>query len=238
MNRSWQLICVFSGLAVVTACGAQNPVTSSPVAATSEGLLAAKGKPPTPIPVTVAFRCPGPACSGGDRFMGDGGSYAAQLDSGGNLGLSLESLGGGRTLSFDYTDCVSPCVTGRRWFTAQTVTAANSFWLHTSVLVPGTESETPRGFLDIPVGATWFSRIKFSYHVPGATGVDLGWGHRFNPFFPGSTNLTVSRPGENLWLVEAGPTQTAWMVSVAGRKDGGEVFEGNYLMPFQLAVTR
>jgi hypothetical protein len=112
--------------------------------------------------------------------------------------------------------------------------------MHTSVLVPGTESETPRGMLDIPVGATWFSRIKIGLSlVEPSTAADLVWGMRFNPFFPGSTNLQVTRISENEWHVEAIPSQIAWVVSIgASRRDGPEVFEGNYLMPFRIVVTR
>lgn len=227
-------------LILAAACqqNATGPTRTAESGATAD-MLAAKGggKPPSEVPVTATFRCPGPACTGGDRITGDGTPYAAFLDGGGNLRITLPDAS--RSVTLDYTECLQPCPTGRRWFTTISPTGTNGLLLHTSVLIPGTESETTRGFFDIPVGATWYSRIKIGTSITSPAGVNLTWGTRFNPFFPGSTNLTVTRVSDSEWFVEASASQSAWVVSIGEtRRDGGEVFEGNYRMPFRITVVK
>jgi len=232
-----------SALIVIGAACSQNPAAPSDLAATgsSAGQLAARGgnRPPTEVPVTAAFRCPGALCSSTDRITGDGTAYDAMLDSQGNLRLTLSDPG--RSVTFDYSECLAPCPygsTGRRWFTTVAATGANRLLIHTSVLVPGTENETPRGFFDIPVGATWYSRIKIGFAITSPTGASLVWGMRYNPFYPGSTNLHVTRISDSAWFVEASSTEIAIALSAGETKrDGPEVFEGNYLMPFRINVT-
>ena len=238
MNVSFRALVLATTALGLSACSSNDPVSPGAVIASGGATAEAKGKPPSTIPVIAEFRCPGPNCTGGDRITGGAGTYPALIDSGGNFRLDLATLPSG-TAVIDYSDCIQPCPAGRRWFQTQTVTSATGFNVHTSVLVPGTESETPRGLLDIPVGATWFSRIKMGYHLTSPSGTNLIFGLRFNPFFPGSSNLQVARVSENQWFIEATTSHIAWAVSVGEtRKDGGEVFEGNYLMPFRIVVTR
>ncbi len=241
--------CVF--LLSLAGCS-RSPVAPDAAAgptAAAGAALAAKGgngggnKPPAEQAATAVFRCPGPACTGADRVTGDGAPYDAFIDSGGNLRITLPD--GSRSVTFDYTECLEPCPVGRRWFTTASPTGDNGLLIHTSVLIPGTEDETPAGLNDIPVGETWFSRIKMGYHLASPDGEDLVWGNRFNPFFPGSTNLQVTRVSDDEWFFEALPTQIAFVRSTAqgptkGKpsNDPAEVFEGNYIMPFRITVTR
>jgi hypothetical protein len=244
---------VIAGVALAVSACARNPLApdAAPGPITGGAAVAAKGgngggnKPPAEQPVTAVFRCPGPDCTGNDRVTGDGyaAPYAAFIDGGGNLRITLPD--GSRSVTFDYTECLEPCPVGRRWFTTASPTGDNGLLMHTSVLIPGTEDETPAGLNDIPVGETWFSRIKMGYHLASPTGEDLVWGTRFNPFFPGSTNLQVTRVSDDEWFFEALPTQIAFVRSTAqgptkGKPstDPAEVFEGNYIMPFRITVTR
>ena len=195
------------------------------------------GKPPTwERAVSAQFSCPGPTCNNADRIRGDGAPYAVRLGGDGNLAFALTDTS--RSVTFDFTDCVTPCVTVRRWFTTATVGSANDLWMHTSVLVPGSSAEVAGGFHAIPVGQTWSSRIKILFKLIDPAGTEFAWAMRFNPFFTGSTNLQVTRTSDVEWLLEATPTQTAWtQTAPTGHHAGDPTFEGNYVMPFVLRVT-
>ena len=244
MARTIGLVLVYLAAAAVLGCGG-SPVQpggldadSSPAAANGPSGTKGPNRPPAEQLVSAVFRCNDASCAATDRIRGDGASYAAFIDSGGNLRLTPDAS---RTVTLDYSECLQPCPAGRRWFTTVSPGGVDGLLMHTSVLVPGTESETPRGMLDIPVGATWFSRIKIGFRiVQPSTGANLVWGTRFNPFFQGSTNLQVARVSDTQWHVEATPAQIAFVRSAGETKrdNSPETFEGNYLMPFRIVVTR
>lgn len=213
------------------------PTTLSTSSVQDAAAAKGAGKPPTyDRAVTAEFRCPGPACIAADRIRGDGAPYAVNLGGDGNLAFALTDPS--RSVTFDFTDCVTPCAAVRRWFTTASVGSANDLWMHTSVLVPGTSSEVAGGFHAIPVGETWSSRIKILWKLTDPAGTEFAWAIRFNPFFAGSTNLQVTRTSDVQWLVEATPLQAAWtQTAPTGRRAGDPTFEGNYVMPFQIRVT-
>ena len=240
MNRTRQFSVVLALLLSIAACS-PNPVTPSSASAGAGDAVAAKGggKPPSSVPATAVFRCNDDSCAESDRIRGDGSPYPAQIGSDGNLMLQLPDSS--RHITFDYAECVAPCPTGRRWFATYEAGHGQAVLIHTSVLVPGTETEVSGGMLAIPIGATWSSRIKMGYKAINPAGQAFTWGNRFNPFFPGSTNLSVTRVSENEWHIEATRAQRAWTVSIGGGtkpRDVTEVFEGNYLMPFRIIVTK
>ena len=226
-------------LVSAAACGG-NPATPTPASAGSADSLFAKGgggKPPSLERAVLAdLRCPGPACTTIDRLLSDGAPYAVNVGGDGNLGFALTDPS--RRVVFDFTDCVEPCVSVRRWFTQASVGQPHSLWMHTSVLIPGTEDETPLGLHAIPVGDTWFSRIKILFRMIDPAGNEIAWAIRYNPFFPGSTNLQVTRLSETEWLLEATSSQRAWLQAApTGKRAGDPTFEGNYVMPFQMRIT-
>jgi hypothetical protein len=231
-----------TGLLAGAACGRSPvaPTGASPAVSTAAGATAAKGggKPPSlERPVTAELRCAGDGCA--DRLRSDGAPYEVMIGGDGNLAFSLANAPD-RLVQFDFSDCIADCAGGNRWFTTTHVGAANDLWMHTSVLVPGTENETPQGLHDIPVGATWFSRIKILFRVFDPAGAEFAWAIRFNPFFQGSTNLQVTRASEQHWWLDALPSQTAWTQSalVTKKRGGAEpVFEGNFAMPFRMTIT-
>jgi hypothetical protein len=183
------------------------------------------------------LRCPEDGCA--DGLRSDGAPYDVMIGGDGNLGFSLATAPN-RSVLFDFSDCIADCSGGNRWFTTTSVGAANDLWMHTSVLIPGTENETAGGFHDIPVGATWFSRIKILFSLFDASNGDYSWAIRFNPFYQGSTNLQVTGVSESEWWLEALPSQSAWTQSVlVTKKRGGAdpVFEGSFRLPFQMRIT-
>jgi hypothetical protein len=225
-------------LVTVSACG-QSPAAPSAAGSVSAGGLAAKGgggKPPSLERAVMGdLRCPGPLCGGADRVLSDAAPYAVAIGSDGNLGFALSDSA--RRVVFDFTDCVEPCAPARRWFTTASVGMPHDLWMHTSVLVPGTDTETPGGLHDVPVGATWASRIKILFRLIDPSGKEIGWAIRFNPFYSGSTNLQVTRVSATEWLLEATALQRAWLQSQTISKRGGDPsFEGNFVLPFQMRI--
>jgi hypothetical protein len=236
MTRIVQISVGLILIAFTASCG-ETPVSPSAPGAGPVTTGGTAAKPASAIPATAVFRCNDESCAGPDRVRGDGAPYPAQIGSDGNLMLHLPSPS--RFITFDYSECLEPCPTGRRWFTTYQAGRGHALTIHTSVLVPGTETEVQHGMLAIPVGATWSSRIKMGYSVTAPDGAVYTWGNRFNPFFPGSTNLRVTRVSENQWEVEATREHRAWSVSIGGSKRNvTEVFEGNYLLPFRITVTK
>ena len=234
-----RLLIITALLAVVSGCG-QDPVNPSDAAAvaTSGSDAANGGNKPTTIPAEVTFRCNDDSCASTDRLRGDGRPYPAVIGTDGNLMLQLPDAS--RFITYDYSVCVEPCAAGRRWFATYQAGGGQELLIHNSTLVPGTESETPRGLLDIPVGATWASRIKMGYKSIDPTGIAYTWGNRFNPFYPGSTNLSVTRVSDSEWHIEATPAQRLWSASIGGptKRTVTEVFEGNYVLPFKIIVKK
>ena len=225
-----------AGALAVSAC--DRPSTQPSPVTPAVDTLAARGggKPPSYARAVMAeLRCPGAECIGADRVRSDGAPYSVQIGGDGNLGFALTDAA--RRVTFDFSDCTGACTGGARWFTTTDVGQPHSLWMHTSVLVPGTDDEVAGGFHAIPVGQTYFSRIKILFRQFSATGQEYAWAIRFNPFFVGSTNLQVRRTSETEWILEALPSQTAWTQSVLiAKRNGAPVFEGNYSLPFQMKV--
>jgi hypothetical protein len=199
-------------------------------------VLAAGERKEVQIGVGAELRCSEGGCADGIRS--DGGSYDVNIGSDGNLAFSLANHPH-RSVVFDFSNCVADCTGGNRWFARAEVGAVNGLWMHTSVLVPGTDDETSQGFHDIPIGATWFSRIKILFSVLDPSNDEFAWAIRFNPFFQGSTNLQVTRVSEDEWVLEALSSQTAWTQSVLVTKrvrDREPLFEGNYQLPFAMTI--
>jgi hypothetical protein len=191
-----------------------------------------EAKPPSNVPATVAFRCPGD-CTAGDAIRGDGlGSYPASINANSELTLGGDggSLGG-RVFHLDFGP-VTGCTDCRRDF----ITATSAGELQTNVINPATGSEASNGLKGIPVGATWpsFLYVNFQTVQNGAT---ILWTVRFNPSsYPASTTVDVTRTSETSWVIEATAGHVAQLVSKQLRKRG-ETNEGTYVMPFRIAVT-
>ncbi|MBA3949644.1 MAG: hypothetical protein H0X44_06835, partial [Acidobacteria bacterium] len=68
----------------------------------------------------------------------------------------------------------------------------------------------------------------------------LVWTVRFNAeYYPGSTDLTVTRTDLNMWIVEASTSDVAELVAVnTGKGKQVMTHEGFYTMPFKITVTR
>jgi hypothetical protein len=111
--------------------------------------------------------------------------------------------------------------------------------LQTNVVIPGTDTEAANGLLSIPVGATWPAKMKLIFNLPDPVIGARGWAVRFNPRdYPGSTHLAVTRESETTWIIEATASHLAKLVSTGGRRDGGTIDEGLYIMPFRIRATR
>ena len=222
-------------LLAVAGCG-QTPVSPSSgnLAGNAES-LAAKPPQPTPIAMTGAFRCLGPECAGGDRIVGDGAPYPAIQSTTQECQVDLA---GSRTFFLDFTAGPAPCSGCRRTFDTLTLTATHEGMLRTNVVIPGTDTEATGGLNSIPVGATWPAKMKLIFNLPEAGGV-RGWAVRFNPRdYPGSTHLDVTRTSDNSWVIEATTAHIATLVSTGGRRDGGKINEGFFVLPFRISVTR
>lgn len=226
---------------------------------------APKGKPGggggnTLYPVTAEFRCPfTPDCQLTDAITGDAigpyrgttpnrapttqegqaENYGAYFTEGNLFLFSLKS-GFGRLLSFDFSNPIgpAPCAATnkcRRNFTSAT----------TDRSVPGSRtyptdalgSDLPNGFLSVPVGGTSRARIFLNFEDP--QGRSILWTVRFDPtFYPASGLLTVTRPAQNTWTIEATANDVAVLESANTSGKAVKVNEGYYRMPFKITVVR
>ena len=121
-------------------------------------------------------------------------------------------------------------------FTRKTFTQAtlDSFHLNTNVIHPVTREQPANSLYAIPLGQTWPSRIKsfWTHRVP------VEYTIRFNPEdYPGSTNIWITREGENTWTIEAGYNDIARLVSPPQGRRGALTDEGLYSMPFKVTFT-
>jgi len=225
------------------------------IAVLSSAVVSAqKGKPapaPTGVPVSADLRCPQAAdCLSAeriDRITGDGlGPYVGAGDQGAffneNNKLDIHYTASyGRTIVADFGDVVAngACVTAgncRKNFSVADVRATS----YPSITNPVNASQEPLpgGFYDIPVGGTSKARFKLDFADPA--GRALIWTVRFNAeFYPGSTDLTVTRTSLNTWEVEATTSDVAELVAINTGK-GRQIMthEGFYTMPFKITVTR
>ena len=195
-------------------------------------------KTPADQPATATFRCAAlvancPAFALPDGIRGDGSPYAAVLNSNRELRLELLS-GGGRTIWLDFTNGPA-CLTGcRRTFDTLFL---DSVLVQTNV-VDASGAEVSNGLLSIPVGGSSHARLKIAFNTLNATGQTVLWAVRFNPeTYPGSDHVTVTRTAANTWEVEAMGSDRALLVSSILRKNGSELQEGPFFMPFRITVV-
>ncbi|MDQ3171476.1 MAG: hypothetical protein M3Q55_15185 [Acidobacteriota bacterium] len=213
-----------------------------------------KGGGPTYVlaPVSADFRCPlASDCATAariDRIGGDGlGPYngtagkndGAYFNSNYNLYFHL-SPAYGRSVNLDFSDqaVAAPCATqgGCRKNFSMVQTFSSDPPSLTNVL-DDTGVSLPNGFLDIAVGESTRARFLFNFLDPA--GRALRWTIRFNAeFYPGSTDLTVTRTGVNTWEVEASVDDIAELVAVPTKGKAVMTHEGFYTMPFKMTVTR
>lgn len=225
------------------------------IAVLSSAVVAAqKGKPaPAPaVAVSADLRCPLAAdCTSAeriDRITGDGqGPYVGNAAGEGaffneNNKLDIHYTAGyGRTITADFGDFVAngSCVGAgncRKNFNFADVRATS----YPSITNPidASQAALPNGFYDIPVGGSSKARFKLDFADPA--GRAIIWTVRFNAeFYPGSTDLTVTRTSVNTWTVEATTSDVAELVAInTGRGKQIMTHEGFYTMPFRITVTR
>jgi hypothetical protein len=203
-------------------------------------------KKPTSTLVNAVFRCNATTagCVTLDAIQGDGAPYTqasggAVLNSGGDFVLNLGSSPGPRYLRLDFgtPDGDAPCLTSgpacRRTF-GQLVSS------HTRDVLVNPELngvELSNGLLDIPVGVTRGGRLKVNFDDPA--GQNVLWTVRFNPEFPGSTLVPVTRQDANTWVIEATTEHRARLVSAdMNTRKWVTADEGLFVMPFRIVVTR
>jgi hypothetical protein len=187
--------------------------------------------------MTAYFRCPGHECVTQDRLQGDGAPYAATLNV--NREFRIDLAGSSRTFELDFVDGPAPCSGCRRTFTILTLGSAEEATLQTNVVIPGTDTEASNGLLSIPVGATWPAKMKLIFNLPDPLLGQRSWAVRFNPRdYPGSTHLAITRESSTSWIIEATTSHLAKLVSNGGRREGGQIDEGLYVMPFRIRATR
>ena len=89
----------------------------------------------------------------------------------------------------------------------------------------------------IPVGGSSNAHLKITFETVNAAGTVIPWAVRFNPDgFPGSDYVTVTRPAQNVWIVEATELDRARLVTPGGRPIG-VLDEGTSSMPFRVIMT-
>ncbi len=238
---------VVSGLfgILVTGCdrAPTSPTTSIANPLSGVDALAAKGGPPAPKPALALFRCPGAACTAADGIQADGSdaSYAsvdgAQMDTVSEFSLRPT---GTRGIVLDFQNMLAPPCSAscQKDFATLTITAAHSSVFHTNVVNPSTGDLAANGLLTIPIGATWPSRLRVGFTTINASGTSVSWAVRYNPTdYPGSDLLHVTRIDATSWDVEASATDRARLVSFISKRQGGNIDEGVYSMPFRVRVT-
>jgi hypothetical protein len=249
---------IMLGYRLLLVCAVVISVLGAPLQAQKK---AGGGGANTLYPVTATFRCPLTLeCLTLDGIEGDMlGAYRGTTPDGAattpegtvtnngayfteaNLLVFALKAGLGRFISFDFSRPlgVAPCSarrTCRMDFTNAT----------TDHSVPGSRTypvgangvDLPNGFIAIPIGGA--ARARFFVNFLDPKGRELLWTVRFDPaLYPGSTFLTVTRPAENVWTVEAGGADVAQLVS-ATTANGKTVTvnEGYYVMPFRITIVR
>jgi hypothetical protein len=216
----------------------------------------------TLFPVTADFRCPlSIECVSDDQIEGDAlGPYRGATPEGsattpeahsttmgsylteGNLFFFTLKSDRGRTISFDFGRPLgaAPCAaaaTCRKTFSA-VVTDRTPHGSRTYP-VDAMGTDLPNGFESIPVGQSARARLFLNFEDPA--GRELLWTVRFDPrLYPGTTHLTVTRPAVNQWIIEAGDSHIAQLVSEPTTTKGKstKTNEGYYTMPFKITVTK
>ena len=90
--------------------------------------------------------------------------------------------------------------------------------------------------MSVPVGGS--ARARFFMNFADQSGRNLLWTVRFDPaLHPGSTLLTVTRPAQNTWTIEAMESDTAGLLSATTSGKSVKVNEGFYTLPFKITIT-
>lgn len=216
----------------------------------AHALIAGPAKPLALAPVTAVFRCPDTLdCVAPDRIQADGlGPYRGAsvapehgpyFDSTGNLYFPLQPALG-RYVSLDFSTAVgtpqcAATATCRKNFVALLTDDSRPASITNPLDAAGTS--LPNGFSSIAVGQSARARYKLNFADPA--GRSLLWTVRFNSaFYPGSTELTVTRLDANTWVVEATLSDVAELVSTTTSGKSVTVNEGYYAMPFKITVTK
>ncbi len=175
-----------------------------------------------------------------DRVRSDGGGpyidnvqkVSAYIQSGAHaadIELWLGNTKGVRTLSLDFSDCVS--ADGCSSPFQQGFVYRNTAWRTLQGNLPAMEV----GETNVPV------RLRIEFDAPDpATGESKHWFLRFDPLdfdteCQGS-NLAISRISSSAWVIEAGSLQTACLLSQEGVNQP-RLVRGRFAMPFQATVT-
>jgi hypothetical protein len=146
----------------------------------------------------------------------------------GELDLDIPS-GKWRGVFLNFEHELSPA-TGRKNFSYADLSGIG---LNTNVIDPATGVESALGAESIPVGATWPTRIKGNWTDPYGVLYTI----RFNPDdYPGSTYAWVRRNSTKQWVVFAGDSEIARLVS-PGIHHQGPLDEGSYQLPFEITFT-
>lgn len=227
------------------------------IAVLSSAVVAAQKGKPAPVQhtsVAADFRCPGAAdcltAARVDRITGDGagpyvGTYVGSTTGEGAFLNDYQKLAMrfttsyGRFIFADFRDRIAAGTCGagcRKNFDFVKVSAT----AYPSITNPIDDSQEPlpNGFYSIPIGGTSKARYKLDFADP--TGEPYIFTIRFNSeYYPGSTDLTVTRTSENTWEVEATVDDVAELVAINTNK-GKQIMthEGFYTMPFKITVTR
>lgn len=203
----------------------------------------------TNIPVTASFRCPMEAeCPGNDGISGDAlGTYTGEsataqgpyFNSNYHLYFPLQA-GMGRFVGLDFSAPIGVpacAAAGACYRNFTSVYTDDSQPPSITNPVDAAGGPLPNGFYGIAIGQTVTSRYKFNF--PDPSGRALLWTVRFNSnVYPGSSDVTVTRVSENVWVVEATAADVAELVVTPTRGRSTTTSEGFYSMPFRITVTR
>ena len=216
--------------------------------------LAQKGKPPSSLPGTAQFRCPGD-CSLLDRIVGDGSNYPGigtpESGQGAHLNSSNQmwiGFGEGRYdlyLDFSAPDLFhpAPCQPSScrlPYSPNNVITIDNEDGEFQSRVLGPNDSYEPAldGLLAMPVNATWRTRLKIHFDDPLGRG--LLWTLSFNTIDYGdATNINVTRTSVCTWDYEAGLTDRGGLYAFGNAANGKRVRsdEGLYIMPFRITFS-
>ena len=205
--------------------------------------LAAKGGPPAPKPAIALFRCPGAACTAADGIQADGfdASYTnadgAQIDTVSEFSLRPA---GARGIFLDFRNVLAPCAAScQKDFETLAITAAHSSVFHTNVVNPSTGYLAANGLLTIPIGATWPSRLKVGFTTVNASRDQRRLGRPIQPDGLSRSGESPARHSDRRHLMgrQGSASDRARLVSFISKRQGGNIDEGVYSMPFRVRVT-
>lgn len=217
--------------------------------------VAQKKTQPSSKPGIAAFRCdynnPTEACTTSpDAIEGDSSGYegiggpetgeGAYLTSGGELWIGIGSGVHEVQITVPPTALDGPpCKTSGscRLLNPLILIDQENGEIQSNVLDPATGADTAT-LVQMPVGATWRSRLQFSFYDEKTT--NLLWGLNFNPLnYPDATPLNVTRTSACTWVFAPGAGDVAGLRAY-GTLSGGKkttTYEGLYAIDFELTFS-